>query len=331
MLKLSSKITIGGELPKPIIFDFVNEIETDESYENLTDTAKITIPNNISFEGKPIAIGTEALFKRDMSIKIECGYDDTLKTVFEGFISHVHLSLPIVLECDDRMWLQKKHTLPNKSYSSVSLATLLKYIIPSSTNYTTNGFLFENLGKIRISNNATTAMVLDMLRKTYQVYSFFRSGKLYVGLPFQVSLQKLKTFGFEKNIIDDKSLEWMDSEEVKIKVKGVSVHSDNTKVEYYYPSKDTEGQQITLSISNINLEDLKGYVKRHYDSFQYSGYKGSFTTFGEPFVNHGDKIQFTGNKLPERNEGVYLVRSVKRSFGQNGYRQIIELANKITN
>jgi hypothetical protein len=331
MLKLTSKITINQAGDEPIIFDFVNEITTEESWENLTDTARIVVPRKLTFKGRPLAIGADALFKRGMTIKIEAGYDKKLKTIFDGFISRVNLSLPIELHCEDKMWLLKKNTLANKSYSSVSLDTLLKYIIPSSVEYTTNGFSFSNLGKVRISNNATSSMVLDMLRKNYQVYSYFRDGKLYIGLAYQVSLQKQRTFGFEKNIIDDKGLEWMDSEDVKIKVKGVSIQSNNDKREYTYPAKDAEGQQITLTRPGLNQADLEKYVKRLYDSFQYQGYRGNFVTFGEPFTNHGDKVQFSGEKLEERNEGVYLVRSVKRTFGVNGYRQSIELANKLTN
>lgn len=325
MLKLSSKITINETL----VFDFVNEIEIDSSYENLTDTCKIIIPKKINLNDKPLAIGANAVFKRGMKIKVEIGYDDTLKTAFTGYITKVNLTIPITLECEDSMYLLKKNTLANKSYSSVSLSTLLKYIIPASISYDLKGFEYENLGQIRISNSATSAQVLDMLRKNYNIYSWFRDDVLYIGVAYLVALQKKRTFGFEKNIIDDKSLEWRDSDDVKIKVKGVSVQKDNTKVEYTHPTTDAEGELSKLSVPGLSLSDLKKQVIRFYDSFQYTGYRGDFTTFGEPFVNHGDLINFTGEKLEERNEGNYLVRSVKRSFGQSGYRQSIELGQQI--
>lgn len=334
MLRLSCKITVTPDTGKKIIFDFVNEIETNEGYENLTDTCKIIVPRNVSMEGKPLAIGNEALFKRGMAIKVECGYDGKLKTIFTGFISHVNLSIPVTLECEDRMWLLKKNALAAKSYSTVSLKTLLAYIMPSNVSYTTDGFSFENLGKVRINKGATTAMVLDMLRKNFQIYSFFRNDKLYVGLAFHESLQKTKTFGFESNVIDDKGLEWIDNDEVKIKVVGTSIQSDNTKRTYTYPVaylNDPSIPATKYTCPNLGQADLEANVKRLYDSFQYDGYKGTFVTFGEPFVNHGDKIGFTGEKLPERNEGLYLVRSVKRNFGQSGYRQTPELANKVVN
>lgn len=329
MLKLSSKITIGEDLPEPIILDFVNDIEIENSYENLTDTAKIILPYNLTFKGKTIAVGADAIFKRGMKIKIELGYDGVLKEAFNGYISKVNLSVPIVLECEDRMWILKNNVVGNITYSSVSLSTLLKHIIPSSVTYTTNGFSFENLGKVRISNSATTSMVLKMLRDNYQIYSYFVGSTLYVGLAYQVSLQKQRVFGFEKNIIEDKNLEWTNSDDIKIKVKGISIQSDNTKREYYYPSKDTEGQQYVYRRPNLDQAGLEAAVKRYYESFFYSGYKGSFTTFGEPFVNHGDVVSFTGNKIEERNEGKYLVKSIKRRFGMDGYRQDIFLGQQI--
>lgn len=329
MLNLSSYITIG-EAPNQIFLDFVNQVDIETSFENMTDTAKIVIPRKLSFKGKPLAVGNEALFKRGEKIKIELGYDANLKTVFQGYISRVHLSLPIVLECEDETYTLKKNILVNKTYESVSLTTLLKYIMPSTVEYTTNGFTFENLGKIRITNRATTAMVLDMLRKSYNIYTFYRDGVFYIGLPFQTSLQKQKTFDFEKNIIDDKNLEWEQKDDVPIKVYGVSVQSDNTKFEYWYPSKDTPGEQIKYSVAGISEADLKKAVIRHYDSFQFDGYKGSFLTFGEPLVNHGDVVKFNSEKLTERNEGVYLIKSVTRSFGMQGYRQTITPQKRLT-
>ena len=332
MLKLVSYITIGAELEKPIYFDFVNEIDMESAYDNLTDTCKITIPRNLSLKGKPIAVGSEAIFKRGMSIKIELGYDDNLKTVFQGYISHVHLSIPVTLECEDSMWLLKNNTLDNKSWASVDLKTFLKYIIPSSVSYTTDGFTYENLGKFRISNNATSAQCLDTIRKNNNIISFFRNNKLYVGVAFHESLTKTKVFGSEKNVIDDKSLEWMDRDEVKIKVQGASVQSNNKVIKYTYPENLLNEKVPTtkLNVAGISLSQLKKNCKDYYNKFQYTGYKGSFLTFGEPLINHGDKVGFNSDKLPERNDDLYIVKSVKRSFGQGGYRQTIELGQKIT-
>ena len=73
MLRLQSKITFTSKTDgTEIVFDFVNEVEIETSYENLTDTAKITIPRKLNFDGKPIAVGVDSIFKRGDSVKIRC-------------------------------------------------------------------------------------------------------------------------------------------------------------------------------------------------------------------------------------------------------------------
>lgn len=329
MLKLVSKITLNEGLESQLIFNFVNEINIESSWENLTDTCKITIPRSISFKGESIVIGSDALIKRGDKIKVELGYDDVLKEAFRGYVSRVYSALPIVLECEDDMYLLKKNILTPISYETVSLATLLKHIIPPGVNYTTNGFTYTNLGKIKIGKFVNTAMILELIRKENKVYSYFRNGTLYVGLAYQTNLRNTRNFDFEKNIIEDKGLEWTTPEDAPIRVRGVSIQSNNDVREFTFPSPDADGDVETISIPNQGQLELEALVKRRYEALQYEGYRGSFLTFGEPFVNHGDAVRFTSAKLPERKQGEYLIRSVKRSFDQGGYRQQIEVANKI--
>lgn len=73
---------------------------------------------------------------------------------------------------------------------------------------------------------------------------------------------------------------------------------------------------------------LKELAERELENFRYTGFRGSFTTFGEPFVNHGDKIELVDANIPDRN-GLYIVEEVERTFGFNGYRQKIKIATKV--
>ena len=87
MLRLNSKITFTSKATgDEIVFDFVNNVEINTSYENLTDTAKITLPRKLNFDGKPIVVGVTSLFKRGDKVKIELGYFPNLRTVFNGYI-----------------------------------------------------------------------------------------------------------------------------------------------------------------------------------------------------------------------------------------------------
>ena len=60
----------------------------------------------------------------------------------------------------------------------------------------------------------------------------------------------------------------------------------------------------------------------------YNGFYGKFTTFGEPFVRHGDRINIIDKKNPEKN-GVYFAKSVEYPFGWGGYFQEIELGARV--
>jgi hypothetical protein len=342
MLQLTSQITFNNK----IVFNFVTEVEIHSSWENLTDKCKIVVPKKLSFNGKPIVIGLtetqETLFKRGQSVEVKLGYDGNLVTVFTGYISKINPRLPLVFECEDEMYLLKKKTLSNMSFSSLTLSTLLKSIIPSNVKYVAT--MDQNLGKFRIRNNATVAQVLDHLKSNYRIYSFFRNGVLYVGLPYVVNLRQNKvtgiqevlnknelkqhTFYLEKNVIEN-NLEYMRKDDLDIKVHVVGIGEDNKRNEYYYPSKDTPGQEIDIHINNTSEDAMKQIAITEYNKVRYEGWRGEFITFGAPFVNHGDGVQFKSTAIPEYNNGVYLVKSVHRTFGLDGYRQRIQLANRI--
>ena len=78
---LRSQIIINNYL-----FDFVNQVDINSSWDMLTDTATIIIPKKITFEGKPIVAGSNSLFKRGDKVEINLGYGNNLNKVFTGYI-----------------------------------------------------------------------------------------------------------------------------------------------------------------------------------------------------------------------------------------------------
>lgn len=327
MLKLSSKITFNEGQASEIVYTFVNDVKIKSTWSQLTDTAKITIPKNIQLEGKDIAIGTNPVFKRGDTVKIELGYDDNLREVFNGYLTKVFLKKPIELECEDKMYALKKHICPDLSYSSVDVKTLVNALnLPVKYEFNQE----QNLGKVRISNKATGAFVLEFLRKEFSIYSFFQDNILRIGRPYYQGTPKNHVFGMEKNVISD-SLEFVNSEDAPIKVRAYGIRSsDNKKVEAFYPSEGSPGELHTVKVDNLpTTRDYYNLAKRHYETQQFTGYRGSFTTFGAPLVKHGDSVTLQSEAFPERNTGKYLVKEVDLSFGVNGYRQEIKLDRKL--
>lgn len=324
MLNLSSSILFNNKIK----FDFVNEVEVSSSWINLTDTAKIIVPRKLSFKGKPIVIGANSIFERGQPVNIQLGYDNKLITRFNGFISKIDPRLPISIECEDAMYSLKKNQLATKTFNPVTLKNLLAYIIPAGVKY--EATMDQGLGKFQIANNATTAMVLDYLRQKFSIYSFFRDGVLYVGLAYVVKLRRDHVFHMEKNVISS-NLEYLRADDLSVRIRAVSINSTtNKQIEVFYPDKLTPGETNTIYLPDQFESDLLAYAKRYYETFKYEGWRGSFTTFGAPYVNHGDSVELQSNVLPEYNGGKYLVKSVKITFGMGGYRQIIELANRIS-
>ena len=324
MLRLQSKITFTSKIDgTEIVFDFVNEVEIETSYENLTDTAKITIPRKLNFDGKPIAVGVDSIFKRGDSVKIELGYFPDLRTVFDGYISKVNPKTPIVLECEDKMFILKTTIISKYSKTSVTLKNLLTDIIGDVVEFRT--LLDVELGSFKVSN-ASVAKVLDTLKSDYGFYSYFVNGVLNVGLAADSSDTQTIEYKFEENIIDDSSLEYQRSEDMRLKVKAVSINSsDNSKIEVEVG--DDDGALKTFHTQNATEAALREFANLKLTEWKYEGFSGSFTTFGEPYVRHGDTAKLISDKFPEKN-GLYEVVSVKRLLGMDGYKQDIELGIK---
>jgi hypothetical protein len=70
---------------------------------------------------------------------------------------------------------------------------------------------------------------------------------------------------------------------------------------------------------------LQTQGQTYLNRYQYDGYRGKFTTFGLPFVEHGNIITITDTLMPERN-GNYMVKGVHYTYSvDSGMRQNIEL------
>jgi hypothetical protein len=318
MLVLNCDIKIGS-----YTFKAVHQVEINSSWENLTDTCKLTIPRKLSWN-KNIVEGN-SIFKKGDSVTVKLGYNGELHTIFEGFISGIKPSTPLEILCEDKMWKLKQITIPKFSKGKTTLKNLLSAIIPEGIEYNTDVDI--ELGSFRISN-ASVAKVLEKLKKDYNIYSYFKNNKLFCGLAFYPSIQKKKKFVFQEVVIDS-DLEYLKEEDIKIKVKAISMTSDNRKIEAEVGSTDLDADIRTLHFYDIkDKENLEETARRYLDKFKYEGFRGTFETFGWPVARHGDIAAVVDKKYPEKN-GDYLIKSVTTTFGVSGYRQSITLDAKV--
>jgi len=315
MFRLTSNISIGD-----YTFRGVVNLEVASSWDEFTDKCSITIPRKLNWQGMPVATGSNPLLQRGDEVNVQIGYDDENESIFQGYVHQISAEIPVRIECQDAMWRLKQTTVTS-SYKAVKLEELLSDILPEGIDF--EAFDVE-LGPYRISQ-ATPVQVLEDLKKTYFLKSWFRDGKLYCGFAYVPSLQSTHVIRMERNVVDNQ-LEYFRKEDIKIRLKMVSMKSDNSKVEY--DAGDSDGEQRTMYYYGKTLAELKAIADEEIDRLRYEGYRGSLTTFGKPTVRHGDVVDLRSDAYPER-DGEYLVREVRYEFGMNGYRQEINLDSKI--
>lgn len=314
MKRLFCEITVGQ-----YTIDFVTEIEIGSSWKNLTDKCSIQIPRKITKDGQPIFAGSNSLFKKGEKVEIKLGYFPDLQTYFVGYIDRVEIDSPVTLHCSDSMYLLKQNPV-TKSFKSVNLTDLLNEIVPSGVKVDP---VDAELGQFRITN-ATPCQVLQELKKTYKLDVFFQFETLHVGLRYIPENEVEHDITFEKNIIDH-SLEWQNEQDVRIKIKAVSMLPDNTKIEIEVG--DPNGEIRSAYYYGLNQTELKRTAENDIPKFKFTGFRGGFSTFGNRAIKHGDIINLTSLKFPEQN-GSYFVDSVQTTFGQGGFRQNVELGKK---
>ncbi len=315
MIRLSSNIVIGAYA----WLGHMN-VEVVSSWETLTDTCTITVPRRISWEGKELASGDNALVKREDQVLVELGYDDDNVETFRGYVRTINVDSPTTITCEDAAYLLKRGKF-TKTYRDATLSDVLQDALGSILPYEAPAI---RLGPFRISK-ATPAEVLQYLKEKYLIKSWIRDGKLYAGLAVWPDLQNTIKVNFSQNVVEH-SLDYQRAEDVKIKLTLINMTKGNEKQEYEFG--DPDGEQRTLHYYDLNEADINAIGEEQIKRLRYSGYKGDITIYGKPLARHGDVADITDPVYPERS-GRYLIKTVTTSHGVGGYRQVLELAEQV--
>ena len=214
---LCSRITIGDADPSnpmviknPIVLTEVKEVEINETYKKLINTAKVVFPKgtvfrstiigNTTMEGKDASrITTEVMedgiiiekrtsqsavtgttFKVGQRISIALGYNGVLKKMFEGYITAYNSENLFELSCENMAYKLKLKQAPKfeTPVKGTKVNDVLgdKYNLLKDTGFSihseTKRFDIE-IGKVKITDNFTVADVLSDWSK-YKVYCFFK-------------------------------------------------------------------------------------------------------------------------------------------------------------
>lgn len=316
MFRLCANVEIKGD--RSWSLKFVTAVTITRDTEKLTAEAQITLPKKMKWDG-----AAEIPVKRGDTVKISLGYDDDLQTAFVGYVRDVGFKTPITITCEDDMFMLKQMPAVKKAYRSVTLETLLK---EQGIKQRINVMGEQSLGAYRVTAE-TVASLLGKLSEQ-GIRSFFRyeDGEpvLYCGVLFERDNSPAQVFKTGLNIISDQNLKQQKAENMRLKVKAVSLMPDNKKIKVEVG--DSDGELRTMHTYNKKESELKAWAQQEVKRLKRDGLTGSFSTFGFKLVDPLDAVGIVidGNKM-----GVYQVKKVIVKYGDGGFRQEITIGLRV--
>lgn len=260
-------------------FDFVNEFEATDSWRELTNKGKLTLPKNLYYKdatgrmqplhGTNINIGgfgLMPLFLRGDKVSIEAGYKYYNKTgreildteiMFTGYISKVNSKIPIELELEDNMWLLKQTPAPTKTFNSNdTLEDILQLLINAvntthNTAFTILAITQTTFGEFQIGSESI-AQVLQRLQKQYGFEFYFRDDQLRGGILIYIEDEaQEQQFAFQQNIISDE-LEYRRKDDIVLSVLAHNTIIEETGATCKDGTKKTKRKRISVLVTIKN-------------------------------------------------------------------------------
>lgn len=315
---ISNIVFPANDRRSEIVLNRINAASVTSSWELQTDTAEIILPRNIvNYDKNKI----NDIFRVGDEVIISLGANQDINQEFSGYItSPISANIPIKIKCQDEMWKLKQ--LPvNVSMKATTIPKLLNKICPG---YSIDALEVE-LGTVRFSKT-TVSEVLQSLKDDFGLYSYFDNGTLVVGKIYQDNTNEIDIH-IEQQVLKN-DLEYQNKEDVKVKLRAVSVSSKGEKTEVSIG--EDGGTEIQLSYYDVSSEaELRKLAEVDLEKYNQAGFKGSIEVVGNVEVKHGDKVNLTSSIYPERN-GKYYIDEVKTIFSDTPkFRKVLKIGRKV--
>jgi hypothetical protein len=287
---------------------------------------------------------------------------DLVNPQFSGYINKISARVPVEIECEDEMWKLKQIQAPNKLFSgsTYTVKSMITEMLKDHPEYTvTDGGFATSIGDFRVQNESV-AQVLERLRNEGAIYSYFRNKELRVTAIVydpQVIQDNQHVFEFEENIISD-SLEYTRKDDLNIAIKAYTQGIESVTGSNADGTNKKKRKRIEVLVGKVEKNGVVSFgeiandksffgdvIKRPFfqaktkqdlikqaaatlPKYYYTGFRGNFTTFGKPTMSHGHAVILRSKKIKER-QGVFAVKSVITEYGMRGFRQRIQLHQRI--
>ena len=313
MVSCTSDIRLGSEQ-----FDYLTELEVRTAWRTLTDTAALRMPRQVIHKYDLQHRKYDDIVRRGDKVDLQWGYDYNHPHRFQGYVTGNKPGMPMVIEMEDEMFRLKERSVDPKAFTgTVQVDDILKYI--GVTDYELIGQVGV-LGDFSIGQDMTAAKVLLKLKDSIGFPVFYRDGRLHVGDPYQAQKPRVVNLKFGENVVDW-NLEFKHADDIKLKVIAISKLKNGKKLKVILGDKD--GEVHTLNFEPLDKETLKLRAKALFGKLKYTGYRGDLTLFGEPYVQHGEVVNFMDDE--QEILGKYWTDAVNRTSNMVGVRQKVKI------
>ncbi len=318
MFRLSAKVEISGETGS-WTFGKITSCEIERDADALTATCRLTLPRKVKWQGQ-----TSNPIRRGDKIKVWLGYDDDLELAFAGYVLRKGFKTPIEIFCEDEMFMLKQKPCVKKAYKSVDIQTLLS---DQNLGYDIRVLGEQSIGQYRTNFETVAELLAHLKENGIRTFFRFEDGKpmLYCGVLFDHGTELRQVFETGVNIISDSSLDEQKAEDVKIKLKVVSLQPDNKK-KIKVEVGDDDGERRTLHCYGRTESEAKAWGEQELERLKRDGLTGSFRTFGHMLL---DRLDIIGIKIDGERKGKYQVQKNTITYGSSGFRQDITLGPRV--
>ncbi|MEM8506240.1 MAG: late control protein [Bacteroidota bacterium] len=279
---------------------------------------------NVGFRRRQI----EQVIKAGDPVKITLAYAGRFeKLEFEGFVRWLKPNVPTVtIECEDAIYLVRQKQI-SENYGKTTLQDVLRNIVQDTGVQLASDVPEVNFDQF-IIKDSNGAQALEKLRDSYGLFVFIDdNGELFAGLRQSRNIGENVTYDLYRNVVAH-DLRFRRSEDVRLSLRVIGVRPDNTQLEVVVG--DLTGEQRTLFLYNVtDKATLQKLGEAELDLLKYDGYEGTLTGFLVPFATRGMNATIVDRNYPERT-GSYFIPKVVTTFGTQGARRKVELANKLS-
>lgn len=326
MYTLCHEVTIGQHR-----LASVESVEIESSQSFLADRCSIKVPSQV--RGK--AYNLEGKLKRGDKVTVKLGYNNDLRTEFQGYVKHLRPNSPFEIECEDALYLFRK-PITNKILKTATAPGIAQYVVDEINKQvaTTDkiklvtdfkGFEFSKFA----IHEANGFEVLDKLRQETGLAVFMRGNDLHLHLlyTYKPANGDVK-YDFARNVRDTTNLEYQNASDAQIFVKVIGRDAKGKKIEGTAGEKGGDVRTIqrpTVSTPKT-LQDIAEQTRK---GLIYTGYKGSINGWLLPYCEVGYTAKIVDPDYAER-EGKYYVSGVRTTFnGSQGGVRNVQLGIKI--